>query len=984
MNKVLFNCDEEEMFHDSYLENHHLQKKTNTCKTTKHKKYPRVKNSKNIFSKTFTEIAGLGTPTFVSFCFLLIILLLFPPISSLSGDDKKMEEKEIFPQHTYDPEIPTPSEFLGYGLGAYHSTYVQMFQYFQELGRKSDRILFKTFGQSWERRPLYYAVMSTPANLTRLEEIKENCARLANPTLLKSRSETERVIETTPAVVFLNFGNDGNETASFESSIHMAYQLAAAADPEIKDLLNELIIIIIPAMNPDSHERFVSWYNANQVGRFGTADPHAAEHFAPWGMDTNNNHYQINLNRDSSWNTQPECQALVRLYREWNPHVFVDHHGQPVGFIGPWYSEPLNLEITDNQRDWLKQYGREMAEIFQKFNYRYTPWEFGLFYPGYWDAFPILTGAIAFTTESGGGGWKGLQLLLPSGFITTLRDGILQNIIADFSVLRLTAKNRQKKLRDYLAYKHSAIEESKRHPVQAYVFPPTGDPQRLEIVLNLMIRNGIEILRALEPFKIDQATSYLRGSSGSKSFATGSYLIPMVQTQSRLLRVLMEPDNKMPQEHINSVKEAHELSKTPGYINPNIWKTTELFYDVTAWSVPLTYDLECYRIPRMPNIKTEPVNAEIHPPGRFINSEAKFAYCFDYSSNRAIAAIGRLQKWNIKFRVASSPFQIGRYQFGRGATIVFRHENKDLHLLEHMRKLVKDTGITLLGSDRNLVDEGPHFGSDQYLEVVSGKVGLVMGGPVRPSSYGSLWFLFENVYDLPFTALDFNRILTTNLNKYNVLVFPDGFYSEINKATEEAIGKNLQRWVLEGGSLIGIKGAAAWLTKKNFGLTSIRLIGPHLGKSSYMTDGGHPPLPIPASDEDLKEESEPKSASVEQLGFKREPIVPGAIFRAKVYPQNYLSYGYEEEVPVLIWSSLVFSAGQEVAVPVRIAEENLVHIAGFAFPESVKRLAETPYLMDEKRGSGHVILYADDPNFRLYWGGLTRLFFNSILFSNSF
>ncbi len=975
MTQVLSNCDEE---------NSHLQKNTKRCKMAWHKKYSSDKNNKYVFSRAFREGGRLRFLTFVSFCFLLIILLLFPPISSLSGNDKRVEEKEIFPEHIYDTEIPTPSEFLGYDLGAYNTTYLQMFQYFQELGRKSNRILFKTFGQSWERRPLYYALISTQANLTKLEEIKKSCARLANPTLLKSNDDAETIIETMPAVVFLNFGNDGNETASFESSIHMAYQLVAATDPETKDLLNELIIIIIPAMNPDSHERFVSWYNANQVGRLGTPDPQAAEHFAPWGMDTNNNHYQINLNRESSWNTQSECQALVRLYREWNPHVFVDHHGQPVGFIGPWYSEPLNFEVTSNQRDWLRQYGKEMAEIFEKFNYRFTPWEFGLFYPGYWDAFPMLTGAIAFTTESGGGGWKGIQLRLPSGYITTLRDGILQNVIADFSVLRLTAKNRQKKLRDYLAYKRSAIEEGKRHPVQAYVFPPSEDPQRLETVLNLMIRNGIEVRRTLEPFEIDQATPYFRGSSGSKSFATGSYLIPMGQTQSRLLRVLMEPDNKMTQEHINSINKAHELSKTPGYINPNIWKTTELFYDVTAWSIPFTYDLECYRIPRMPKVKTESVNEEIRLPGQFINSEAKFAYCFDYSSNRAIAAIGRLQRLRIKFRVASSPIRIGKHQFGRGSIVIFGHENKDMPLLEHMRNLVKDTGITLLGIDHNLVDEGPHFGSDQYLEVVRGKVGLVMGGPVRSSSYGSLWFLFEKVYDLPFTALDFNRLSTTNLNKYNVLVFPDISYSGINKATEEAIVKKLQTWILEGGSLIGIKGAAAWFTKKNLGLTSIRLLGPHLEKSSYMTEGGHPPQPIPTSDENFKEEYEPKSASMEQLGYKKESMVPGAIFRAKLYPHHYLSYGYEEEVAVLIWSSLAFSADQGVAVPARIAEENLAHIAGFSFPESVKRLAQTPYLMDEKRGSGHVILYADDPNFRLYWGGLTRLFFNSILFSNSF
>lgn len=115
-----------------------------------------------------------------------------------------------------------------------------------------------------------------------------------------------------------------------------------------------------------------------------------------------------------------------------------------------------------------------------KYSFRYTPWEFGLFYPGYWESFPLFNGAGAFTTESGGGGWKGLRLRLPAGHIITLKNGIIQNVIADYSVLRLTAKIRKQKLRDYLAYKRSVVEEGRRHSVQAYVFPPSNDPQRYQ------------------------------------------------------------------------------------------------------------------------------------------------------------------------------------------------------------------------------------------------------------------------------------------------------------------------------------------------------------------------------------------------------------------------------------------------------------------------------------------------------------------------
>ena len=100
-------------------------------------------------------------------------------------------------------------------------------------------------------------------------------------------------------------------------------------------LLDDLVVYIVPASNPDSHERFAAWFKATARWPDGDPDPNAVEHRAPWGLSTNNNHYQINLNRDSVWSTQPENRALVRLYLDTRPMVFVDHHGETDSFIGP-------------------------------------------------------------------------------------------------------------------------------------------------------------------------------------------------------------------------------------------------------------------------------------------------------------------------------------------------------------------------------------------------------------------------------------------------------------------------------------------------------------------------------------------------------------------------------------------------------------------------------------------------------------------------
>jgi len=112
--------------------------------------------------------------------------------------------------------------------------------------------------------------------------------------------------------------------------------------------------------------------------------------------------------------------------------------------------------------------------------------------------------------------------------------------------------------------------------------------------------------------------------------------------------------------------------------------------------------------------------------------------------------------------------------------------------------------------------------------------------------------------------------------------------------------------------------------------------------------------------------------------------VPGAILRAEVDSQQYLTYGYRGELPVLVNSNLAFEPNREIAAPVSLAPRETLHLAGFAYDDSLDRLASTPFVIDERLGDGHVILFLDDPNFRNYWRGLSRLFLNSVLLSPSF
>ena len=210
-------------------------------------------------------------------------------------------------------EVPSPEDVLGYPMGATVTDYGGLYRYLDAI-RHSPRLRITSFGETFEHRELILLTISSPENLARLDAIQQDARRLADP---RGLEDEEAILARTPAGVFLNYGNDGNESAAFEAALWMAWELLTGRHDA---LLEDLIVYVVPASNPDSHERFAAWFKATARWPDGDPDPNAVEHRAPWGLATNNNHYQINLNRDSVWSTQPENEALSRLYREARPH----------------------------------------------------------------------------------------------------------------------------------------------------------------------------------------------------------------------------------------------------------------------------------------------------------------------------------------------------------------------------------------------------------------------------------------------------------------------------------------------------------------------------------------------------------------------------------------------------------------------------------------------------------------------------------------
>lgn len=340
-----------------------------------------------------------------------IFIFFFTAHFSFAQSEKQFD---FYARGNYRANVPRPSEILRFDVGNFHTTYAQMESVVNAIAKASpDRVRVFDIGETNEHRMQHVVAISSPENILALDRIKSDNARLADPRKT-SQSEANAIAEKNPAIVWLAYTIHGNESASFETMMQVVYQLAASEEPATLDILKNCVTLIITGENPDGHERFVSWYNSVGVG---DANPFALEHREPWSVYGRLSHYRFDLNRDALVTSQKESQNLQRAFLEWNPQVSADHHGQPSQYFFPPDALPINPNLPEPQFSrWNEIYGRANAAAFDRNKWDYYVRDvFDAFYPGYWDMYPSLNGAIGMTYETDGGGTKGLRYMRDDG-----------------------------------------------------------------------------------------------------------------------------------------------------------------------------------------------------------------------------------------------------------------------------------------------------------------------------------------------------------------------------------------------------------------------------------------------------------------------------------------------------------------------------------------------------------------------------------------
>ena len=497
--------------------------------------------------------------------------------------------------------VPTPKEHLGYTPGDDYklADYADVSGYFRKLAATSDRIRLEEFGRSANGKPMLLAYISSAENLKNLDRWKNISRRLA--TGRATRDEARVLAREGRAIVWIDSGLHASEVAPVQHSFDLAYRMITQEDDETRLIRGRVILLQIPVINPDGLDWVAHWYRKNVGSPYELAPlPHLYQKYS--GHDNNRDWFMLNLQ---------ETRHVSRLlFSEWFPQIVYNQHQAPAFpariFVPP-YAEPLNPHIPAPVMEGINMIGSAMKERFARegkagvISYAgYDAWWNGGLrsVPAFHNMHGILTETALFSYATPGDyKLKDLPERFASGISTRepsvfyerpwlggkwgVRDAIDYMLTADWAILELAAARSEHYLFKAWDLARAAIEAGGAGKPYAYVVPI--DQWDLSAAVDMLRRlslAGVEIRRATDAFQ-----------ANGKTYAAGSYVVPVAQPFRAYLVDLLEPQ-KYPELRV-------------GVAGP-----TKRPYDIAGWTLPMSMGVAVHRV-------EEPFTAALEPVTRF-------------------------------------------------------------------------------------------------------------------------------------------------------------------------------------------------------------------------------------------------------------------------------------------------------------------------------------------------------------------------------
>ena len=847
----------------------------------------------------------------------LIFQVLF--ISSIFSQ-QKIDLPMQFAGINYDLSIPKPEDVIGHKIGDRHTRTSQIVDYYESIASVSDRVDLDDHARSHEGRRLIHAIVTHPDNHKNLENIRIENVKISDmPNQMKNKN-----LDKMPLVAYLGFSIHGDEASGAEAAVLLLHHLAAGQGDEIDQILRNTIIIIDPMFNPDGRDRFANWANGNR-GIVPTTDTQDREHNQPWPRGRTN-HYLFDLNRDWMPVTQPESQGRVKLFHHWRPQFLLDVH--EMGRNSTFFFQPgIKSRTNPNTPKEGVELTYKIAPFFAKRlddiqSMYYSEQSYDDFYYGKGSTYGDIHGSVGILFEQGSS--RALETESNQGKLTyafTVRNQYMATLGAIDGLVALR-KEFLRYQRDFYATSSAVATKNK---IKGYLINLKENRTRVQMLVKTLQSHRVDAYTLKKPITV-------KGKRFNKGEAV---IIPTNQPQTRFIAGVMEKVT------------AFEDS---------------LFYDVSAWTLPLAFGVDYYEVKQKPDAflgaKLKAMNLD---GGELVGGKATSAYLMPWNRYFNPKSLYSILDRGILPRITTAPFSAevaGKsMQFKRG-TIVIPVVQRDadatitaaeLHRL--MEKLVSEDHVQIYATNSSSTPSGPDLGGAFQGVLKKPHVALLSGAGTSAYGSGEIWHLIDNRMNIPVSRLNAENLNRNKLSKYNTIIFPDGYYSKLDSTDVN----HLKEWVSSGGTLISVQSGSKWIVDNN-------VIDEELVENQKLA------LDIPYDQVRLV------------TGAQR---IGGAIFNINIDNTHPLGYGYRNKHPVFRRGYTFFKLSESAAANVgRYTNKPL--LSGYVSEEKLAGIKDTASIIAKKQGSGHVVMFADNPAFRAFWYGTNGLLLNAIFFGHIF
>mgnify|MGYP000923184232 CR=1 FL=1 len=949
-----------------------------------------------------------------------------PPPSPMPGLEYTVP---FFPNATYNAAVRTADDILGFPVGSRPAKHAQI-EACLKAWEGHPRAELVEYATSYEGRRLYYLVVSSEENIKRLDELKRQFARLADPRSV-SAEEGAALARRLPAVAWMAYVIHGDELSGSDASLALAHHLIAGQDAAVTDLLNRLIIVIDPLMNPDGRDRYLAQLTHDRTVQPST-DDQSVLHSRPWPSGRTN-HYLFDLNRDWILGVHPESRGRIRAIGEWHPHLFMESHemGSQDSFLFSPPREPVNPNLAPTMKKWWEVFAKDMAAAFDAHQWRYYHGEWNEeWYPGYSSAWAGYRGAIDILYEQASIAIDAVRK--GSGVLETYRESVHHQLEASMANLRTLAEHREEVLKDYLEQRRFAVSAESPFANRTFAVVPNENVTRVAGFVDLMRLQGFEVYAAADEFTAS-GKDQLGREVKDRRFPTGTILIPNRQPEGRLLAAMLEFDTRMTPEFLT--QEYRELVR---------FGRSKL-YDITGWSLTMLHALDGYELSiTLPAGSIPYEQPGLAPPISHSSAEKPTAFIIDAADDLSPAAAGRLMERGIRCRASDKSFTWDARTFTRGSIVVQMADNR---LFVGDVATIVSTVSAELGLSAVPITSGlgpgdePDIGGEHFLLLEQPRIALLTRDPYDVYSFGELWHHLDHTLGLRASYIDNAELGRLDWRRYNVVIVPNGAGQSLRPYLDA-----LRTWVMAGGTIIAVGDSAAFFAGAALSFTAARLMPEILTKlddhalAIVREWEGRTGVPSPENVwsytlspvtsfpwKPIKADALPSDEEAKRRDAWRTLFMPtGAVLAGRTDDRHWITSGCDEYVPIIMRQAPVLMAAGSVQAPVRFGvysqiaseqratvsdvkptgaeaetekpdgkkpdaappatahwapipegQEVRLRMAGLLWPHAADRIANAAYATCESIGAGQVILFADSPTFRGSAKGTMRLLSNA-------